>query len=245
MDFQRRFVDIVRDHLGGCAATTGGPGGTRLRERVRTKVRQSLLNTSGRVRKARKGALLSPQAALAERIERAHALDPVVGGLSDSVVRGCRPARGPTPCTACRSASLASGRGPAAPRLLDLGGAPRPVPRHRPRLGHAHRGRRRRDRARRGHRAGRLVGAAPGSAAGRAGARDPPGRGRPRCSWSRWRPGPAAGPDTARCCPASGLAVATGGSSWAATWRCGLAPAAATPIPSATWPGWAGTTCAR
>jgi nitrite reductase/ring-hydroxylating ferredoxin subunit/uncharacterized membrane protein len=50
-------------------------------------VRQSLLHTTRRAGKARKGALLSRPAVLAERIERAHALDPVIGGLSDSVVR--------------------------------------------------------------------------------------------------------------------------------------------------------------
>ena len=50
-------------------------------------MRQSLLHTTRRAGKARKGALLSRPAALAERIERAHALDPVIGGLSDSVVR--------------------------------------------------------------------------------------------------------------------------------------------------------------
>ena len=50
-------------------------------------MRQSLLHTTRRVGKHRKGALLSRPAVLAERIERAHALDPVVHGLSDSVVR--------------------------------------------------------------------------------------------------------------------------------------------------------------
>jgi len=50
-------------------------------------VRQSLLHTTRRAGKHRKSALLSRPAALAERIERAHALDPVVHGLSDSVVR--------------------------------------------------------------------------------------------------------------------------------------------------------------
>src|SRR6185369_12770816 len=50
-------------------------------------VRQSLLHSSRRAGKHRKSALLSRPAVLAERIERAHALDPVVHGLSDSVVR--------------------------------------------------------------------------------------------------------------------------------------------------------------
>jgi nitrite reductase/ring-hydroxylating ferredoxin subunit/uncharacterized membrane protein len=50
-------------------------------------VRQSLLHPSRRPGKARRGALLSRPAALAERIERAHSLDPVVRSLSDSVVR--------------------------------------------------------------------------------------------------------------------------------------------------------------
>ncbi|MFY9933493.1 MAG: hypothetical protein WAK82_36350, partial [Streptosporangiaceae bacterium] len=49
-------------------------------------MRQSLLSTK-RVRKNRKGSLLSRPAAVAERVERAHALDPVVHGLSDTVVR--------------------------------------------------------------------------------------------------------------------------------------------------------------
>src|ERR1700736_5179611 len=50
-------------------------------------VRQSLLPTARRPRKTRKASVLSRPAALPERIERAHALDPVVHGLSDSVVR--------------------------------------------------------------------------------------------------------------------------------------------------------------
>src|SRR5207342_1263152 len=50
-------------------------------------VRQSLLPAARRARRARKASLLSRSAALAERIERAHALDPVVQGLSDTVVR--------------------------------------------------------------------------------------------------------------------------------------------------------------
>jgi nitrite reductase/ring-hydroxylating ferredoxin subunit/uncharacterized membrane protein len=49
-------------------------------------VRQSLLPTR-RARKGGKTPLLSRPSALAERIERAHALDPVISGLSDSVVR--------------------------------------------------------------------------------------------------------------------------------------------------------------
>jgi len=50
-------------------------------------VRQSLLPGSRRAGKGRRPALLSRPAALAERIERAHSLDPIVHGLSDSVVR--------------------------------------------------------------------------------------------------------------------------------------------------------------
>jgi len=50
-------------------------------------VRQSLLPSGRRARKTRKSSLLSRPAALAERIERAHSLDPVVQGLSDTVVR--------------------------------------------------------------------------------------------------------------------------------------------------------------
>ncbi len=50
-------------------------------------MRQSLLPAARRARRARKASLLSRSAALAERIERAHALDPVVQSLSDTVVR--------------------------------------------------------------------------------------------------------------------------------------------------------------
>ena len=50
-------------------------------------MRQPLLATTRRARKARKGSRLPRPAALAERIERAHALDPVIHGLSDTVVR--------------------------------------------------------------------------------------------------------------------------------------------------------------
>ena len=49
-------------------------------------MRQSLLHPSRRAGKSRK-ALLSRPAVLAERIERAHSLNPVVHSLSDSVVR--------------------------------------------------------------------------------------------------------------------------------------------------------------
>jgi len=50
-------------------------------------VRQSLLATARRARKTRKTPLTSRPAALAERLERAHGLDPAVQGLSDTVVR--------------------------------------------------------------------------------------------------------------------------------------------------------------
>jgi nitrite reductase/ring-hydroxylating ferredoxin subunit/uncharacterized membrane protein len=50
-------------------------------------VRQSLLGVPRRARKTRKAPLLSRPAALAERIERAHVLDPVIHELSDTVVR--------------------------------------------------------------------------------------------------------------------------------------------------------------
>jgi nitrite reductase/ring-hydroxylating ferredoxin subunit/uncharacterized membrane protein len=50
-------------------------------------VRQTLLGTARRARQARKAPLLSRPAALAERIERAHALDPVIQELSDTVVK--------------------------------------------------------------------------------------------------------------------------------------------------------------
>lgn len=50
-------------------------------------MRQTLLATARRARQARKAPLLSRPAALAERIERAHALDPVIQELSDTVVK--------------------------------------------------------------------------------------------------------------------------------------------------------------
>ena len=50
-------------------------------------MRQSLLGAPRRARKTLKAPLLSRPAALAERIERAHVLDPVVHELSDTVVR--------------------------------------------------------------------------------------------------------------------------------------------------------------
>ncbi|MGP0027157.1 MAG: Rieske (2Fe-2S) protein [Streptosporangiaceae bacterium] len=50
-------------------------------------MRQSLLATARRSRRTRKPSLLSRPASVAERIERAHALDRVVQGLSDTVVR--------------------------------------------------------------------------------------------------------------------------------------------------------------
>ncbi|MGD0705139.1 MAG: Rieske (2Fe-2S) protein [Trebonia sp.] len=50
-------------------------------------MRQSLLGVPRRARKTRKAPLLPRPAALAERIERAHVLDPVIHELSDTVVR--------------------------------------------------------------------------------------------------------------------------------------------------------------
>jgi nitrite reductase/ring-hydroxylating ferredoxin subunit/uncharacterized membrane protein len=50
-------------------------------------VRLSLLSTRQRADKARRAPLLSQPAALAERIERAHSLDPLVRRLSGTVVR--------------------------------------------------------------------------------------------------------------------------------------------------------------
>jgi nitrite reductase/ring-hydroxylating ferredoxin subunit/uncharacterized membrane protein len=53
-------------------------------------VRQSLLGNARRTRRARKSrpaSLLSRPAALAERLERAHALDPMIAELSDAVVK--------------------------------------------------------------------------------------------------------------------------------------------------------------
>ena len=140
-------------------------------------MRQSLLATARRSRRTRRPSLLSRPASVAERIERAHALDRVVQGLSRHR-RACA-ARGRAYRCAARRAVRPAGSsrtGPAAARLLDLGGAARGVPRHRTRVEHAHRGRDRRHRAGRGHRPGRLVGAAPGPAAGRPRARRMPGQ---------------------------------------------------------------------
>jgi hypothetical protein len=82
-----------------------------------------------------------------------------------------RPARGAVrPARAPRA-------GPAAPRLLDLRGPARPVPRYRPGVRGADRGGRGGHRSGGGHRPGRLVGAASGPAAGRPGARHVPGGG--------------------------------------------------------------------
>jgi nitrite reductase/ring-hydroxylating ferredoxin subunit/uncharacterized membrane protein len=50
-------------------------------------VRLSLISTRQRTDRARKASLLSKPAVLAERIERAHALDPVIRKLSGTVVR--------------------------------------------------------------------------------------------------------------------------------------------------------------
>jgi nitrite reductase/ring-hydroxylating ferredoxin subunit/uncharacterized membrane protein len=50
-------------------------------------VRQSLLGAPRRARKTRKAPLLSRPSVIAERIERAHLLDPVIQELSDTVVR--------------------------------------------------------------------------------------------------------------------------------------------------------------
>ena len=110
----------------------------------------------------------------------------------------CRPARARTLCTASRSASPPTLPGPAAAWLLDIRGPARGVPRHRTCGRRAHRGRDRGHRAGGGHRPGRLVGAAPGPAAGRLGARRLPGRrghavprlaGRPGRRPGRLRPG--------------------------------------------------------
>ena len=65
---------------------------------------------AGRKRKTGRARLLSRPSALAERIERAHALDPLVRALSDTVVRAL----------------------PAGPRTDALHGVPfgsRPIPR--------------------------------------------------------------------------------------------------------------------
>ena len=104
-----------------------------------------------------------------------------------------RPARRPVrPARPPRAGAAAAG-------LLDLRRDPRPVPRHRARGRGADRGRGRGNRARGGHRPGRLVGAAPGPAAGRPGARRLPGQrghlvrrlaGGPGGRPDRLRPGP-------------------------------------------------------
>ena len=175
-------------------------------------MRQSLLGLPRRARQNRHTRKVPPPsrpAALAERIERAHVLDPVIHELSDSVVRAL-PAGART--DALHGVPFSH---PALVRLplglLDLGGPARGVPRHPARVGTAHRGRDRGHRARGGHRAGRLVGAAPGPAAGRPGARPLPDR--RGHAVSRLAGGPVGGQASyGPLLSASGLAVATIGS---------------------------------
>jgi hypothetical protein len=104
---------------------------------------------------------------------------PRSGGQEAVGHRGPRAAGGPANrCAARRPVRPArtSGPGPAAARLLDLRRPARPVPRHRAGVEDAHRRRGGGHRARRGHRAGRLVGAARRPAAGGPGPRRLPGR---------------------------------------------------------------------
>ena len=206
-------------------------------------VRQSLLHSSRRAGKGRK-ALLSRPAVLAERIERAHSLDPVVHSLSDSVVRALPACRVPTPCTACRSASL---RIPRWSGCRSAAGAPRccstcsaapsarqpsssrpasPAPR-RPRPPAWPTGR-------------RCTRTSSGSAWYMPSARPGP----PPCSSARWPPGPAAGPAPAGPYRRPGSPWPASAPTSAGTWRFGSARAPATPNRSATCPGWAGTICA-
>ena len=207
-------------------------------------MRQSLLHPSRRPGKARRGALLSRPAALAERIERAHSLDPVVHSLSDSVVRAL----------------------PAGPRTDALHGVPFGQPAHpalvRLPLGcwtsavllDLFRGT---ERAAAVLIAAGVAGTAPAAATGLA-------------DWSalhedQQRVGlvhaicqagaatlflgslavrAGAGPATAGRCPCPGSPWPASARTSAGTWRCGSARAPATPNRSATCPGWAGTTCA-
>ena len=93
--------------------------------------------------------------------------------------RGTRPPPGHQDRRTARRAirpARASGAGPDAARVLDLGRAARPVPRLGTGLWHSRRRRARRRAAVGGHRARRLVRAAPSPAAGWAGARDIAGR---------------------------------------------------------------------
>ena len=222
-----------------------GAGWLRLPAGKALNVRLSLASTRRAHKKPK--SQLGPRARRRGRAARAaHPLDPVVPRLSDGVVRALPPA--PRDRRAARRAvrpAGASRAGPAAARLLDLGGAARPVPRPGPCLPRADR--------RRGR--GRVPAAATGladwsalhrrPAAGRPGARRCARPARPRCSSARWRPGPAAGAGYGRrAVRRAGSPWPPPGPTWAATWRCGSARAPATPSRSATCPGWAGTTCA-
>ena len=198
-----------------------------------------------RARKARRASLLSRPAALAERIERAHALDPVVSGLSDTVVRAL----------------------PAGPRTDALHGVPFGQPAHpalvRLPLGcwtsavllDLFRGT---ERAAGVLIAAGIAGTAPAAATGLA-------------DWSalhreqqrvglvhavcqtgaaslflaRWLRGPAAGPAMAGRCPRLGSPWPASAPTWAGIWRSDWARAPATPSRSVTCPDSAGTTCAR
>ncbi len=207
-------------------------------------MRQSLLGTARRSRKARKAPLLTRPAALAERIERAHGLDRMIGGLSDTVVRAL-PAGGRT--DALHGVPFGQPAHPALVRL-PLGCWTSAV------LLDAFRGT---ERASALLIAAGIAGTGPAAATGLA-------------DWSALHRGQqrvglvhaacqasaatlflgslaarAGGrPATAGCCPRPGSPPPPSGPTWAGTWRCGSARVPVTPSRSATWPSWAGTTCA-
>jgi hypothetical protein len=156
----------------------------------------------------------------------------------------CRPARGRTRCTACRSAS------PRIPRWSGCRSAA--GPRRCSSTCSAAPSARRPSWSRRGSRAPcprrppawptgrRCTRTSSGSAWCTPSAR----RGPRPCSSARWPPGPAGGPATAGRCPRPGSSRAPSARISAGTWPCVSARAPATPSRSVTCPGWAGTTCA-
>ncbi len=182
-------------------------------------VRQSLLTTARRVRKTARAPLLSRPAALAERIERAHALDPVVHGLSDTVVRAL----------------------PAGPRTDALHGVPFGQPAHpalvRLPLGcwtsavllDLFRGT---ERAAAVLIAAGVAGTAPAAATGLA-------------DWSALHRDQQRVGLVHAVCQAGAATLFLGSLAARAGGRCGSARAPATPSRSATCRGLAGTTCAR
>ena len=201
------------------------------------------------VRRTARAALRSAKpATLAERAERAQALDRPVSALSGLVVRALPPGRR---TDALHGVPFGQPAHPALvrhpPRLLGFRGPARPArrARRRARLGDPPRGgsRRRRPGCRR--RARRLVGAAQSPAARRPGARARPGGRDGAVRRVAARPGGRAARARASCCRPPACSPPRPAPTWAGTSRSGSAPGPATPSRSATSRRSAGTTCAR